>query len=253
MASTKIFLVLGIAREPKHWKSAIEVLQQTFPAFEIIALKNPGTSVHCKMNVPLSIEAQVEFLKKQYDTVKGDTNYFVGWSMGGMIVSLWAKLYPKDINGMTLITTSFGSLTRLPLYRLRPLIIPSILTAIFSKGMKREEMMYATICNNETNKQALLPEWLAIQAEHPITGVNILRQVVACVRFVGTSLIQQHPVLIIGAPNDKLVNNKCSTSIAKMWKKAKYIEHPTAGHDVFLDEPQWVSIEMKKWLATIPS
>ncbi len=240
--SKKIFLILGIAREKRNWSKPIKVLQVTFPDFEVIALDNPGMGEYHKTAVPLSIEKNVDFLKTSFDKLKGDENYFIGWSLGGMIVSKWSQLYPKDMNGIVLITSSYGSLSMV-WQRLRTLIIPLVVFAIISKGKRRENGMFNTTCKNEQNRERLVNEWIKIDEESPVTVINIIRQLIAATLFYTKSFKKLHPTLVLGAPNDQLVNNKCSKAIAT-FLDAPYKEHPTAGHDVFNDEPEWVAKEV---------
>lgn len=244
--SKKIFLILGIAREKRNWSYPIDVLQKALPEFEVIALDNPGVGEYHKMTVPLSIDGHVDFLKKSYEKLKGEENYFIGWSLGGMIVSKWSQRFPKDMNGMTLITSSFGSIS-MPWQRLRFLIVPSVLLAILSKGKRRENGLFDSTCLNEKNRERLVNEWMKINSESPVTALNIIRQLVAATLFFTGSFKKLHPALVLGAPNDQLVNNKCSKKIALFWK-TPYAEHPTAGHDVFNDDPEWVSSQVKNWL-----
>lgn len=245
--SKKIFLILGIAREPDNWRHPIKTLQEVLPDFEVIALDNPGMGIHHKIRTPRLINGNLNFLKQKFDTLKGDENYLLGWSMGGMIAAKWSQLYPDDIKGIILMSTSFGSL-QMPWYRIRLSIIPKVGLAIFSRGKKRENLLFESICRNENNRQMLVEEWYKTQKEKPVKTINILRQLNACIYFLGINFKQNHPALIIGAVKDNLVNNKCSDKLAGFWKDAKYVVHPTAGHDVFNDDPQWVSNEIKVWL-----
>lgn len=245
--SKKIFLILGISREKRNWNHPIQVLQSTLPDYEVIALDNPGVGQHHKIPVPLSIDGHIDFLKKSFDKLKGDENYFVGWSLGGMIVAKWSHLYPKDMNGMALITSSSGS-NSMPWQRIRPLILPSVIKAtLFSKGEKREQGLFDTTCKNESNRAALVKEWKVINDECPVTFMSILRQFIAASMFFSHSFKKQHPVLVLGAPNDQLVNNKSSQALAKFWD-APYKEHPTAGHDIFNDDPEWVAEQLKAFI-----
>jgi hypothetical protein len=38
---------------------------------------------------------------------------------------------------------------------------------------------------------------------------------------------------------DQMVNPECSQQLAEHWNLPLYT-HPSAGHDVFIDDPQWV-------------
>jgi|ERR1017187_3700060 pimeloyl-ACP methyl ester carboxylesterase len=245
----KIFLILGIGREKRNWSRPIEVLQAALPEFEIIALDNPGMGEYNKMKVPRTINKNIVFLKENFDKLKGNENYFVGWSLGGMIVAKWSQLYPKDMNGMVLITSSFGSL-QAPWLRLRVMIIPKVLTAILSKGRKREDMMFSSICRNENNRERLVNEWIQIQNDRPVSALNIIHQLEAATIFFTGSFKKQHPALVLGAAKDQLVNNKCSKNIKAFWN-TEYQEHPTAGHDVFNDDPEWITAQVKDWLTEI--
>lgn len=245
----KIFLILGIGRERRNWSTPLKVMQSAFPDYEIIVFDNPGMGEHCKMAVPASIDKNIDFLKERFDKLKGEENYFIGWSLGGMLVAKWSQRFPKDMNGMVLITSSFGSLST-PWHRLKTLIILPVFIAIISKGKRRENGMFSSICKNEKNRERLVNEWMEINKEKPVTAINIIRQLIAAIFFFTKTFKKQHPVLVIGAPNDQLVNNSCSKKIASFWK-TDYQEHPTAGHDVFNDDAEWVSDQVKKWLSTI--
>ncbi len=247
--SKKIFLILGISREKRNWKYPIEALQAALPDFEIIALDNPGVGEYHKMNVPLTIGGHIDFLKKNFDKLKGEENYFLGWSLGGMIVAAWSNRYPKDMNGMILMTSSFGSL-QMPWLRIKPLTVLPLVISIFSKGRKREDGLFNPICNNEQNREKLVTEAMVIQKESPVTGINIILQFVAASLFLTKSIKKQHPTLVLGAVNDHLVSYKCSKNIQSFWK-TDYQEHPTAGHDIFNDDPEWVTEQVKTWLTAI--
>lgn len=247
--SKKIFLILGISREKRNWKTPVEILQAALPDFEVIALDNPGMGEYHKMAVPLTIPGHVDFLKKDFEKLKGEENYFMGWSLGGMIVADWSNRYPKDMKGTILMTSSFGPL-QAPWLRIKPVTLPGLVKTIFSKGIKREEGLFEPISNNKQNKERLVGEAMAYNKEFPVTGVNIIRQFIAASLFFTKSIKKMHPCLVLGAPNDHLVSNVCSKKIQSFWK-TDYEEHPTAGHDIFNDDPQWVVTKVKDWMKTI--
>jgi pimeloyl-ACP methyl ester carboxylesterase len=55
------------------------------------------------------------------------------------------------------------------------------------------------------------------------------------------------PVLVLASAGDRLVDPGCSRSLAKAWKLPIAV-HPTAGHDLALDDGPWVAAEVKRWL-----
>ena len=78
---------------------------------------------------------------------------------------------------------------------------------------------------------------------------NWLAQIVAASRFSAVSEINI-PILFLSSGGDQLVNPVCSEKLAQKYK-ATLKNHPTAGHDLPLDDPQWVSGEISKWLLTL--
>jgi hypothetical protein len=48
---------------------------------------------------------------------------------------------------------------------------------------------------------------------------------------------------------DQLVNVQCSLTLAERWHCSIKL-HPTAGHDLPLDDGIWVAQQVKDWIAT---
>jgi hypothetical protein len=47
---------------------------------------------------------------------------------------------------------------------------------------------------------------------------------------------------------DKLVNPHCSRTLAQQWQ-APLRAHDSAGHDLTLDEPDWVAQQVRDWIS----
>lgn len=56
------------------------------------------------------------------------------------------------------------------------------------------------------------------------------------------------PVLLLAGQQDRLVNVKCSLALAQHWHCAIRV-YPTAGHDLPLDDGDWVVRQIQEWLA----
>jgi len=54
-------------------------------------------------------------------------------------------------------------------------------------------------------------------------------------------------VLILSSKQDRLVHVSCSLAIASRWKCPAQL-HPMAGHDLVLDDPNWVIEKVQRWL-----
>jgi pimeloyl-ACP methyl ester carboxylesterase len=94
-----------------------------------------------------------------------------------------------------------------------------------------------------------LEQWVAYARECPITRANILRQLQAAFWYRAALVTPPVPVLLLAGRQDQLVNVKCSITLAKHWHCAIRL-HPTAGHDIPLDDGVWVTQQAKAWLDT---
>ena len=54
------------------------------------------------------------------------------------------------------------------------------------------------------------------------------------------------PSLFVVGTTDRLVDASCSRALARRYL-APLIEHPSAGHDLSTDEPQWLAGEIARW------
>ena len=60
------------------------------------------------------------------------------------------------------------------------------------------------------------------------------------------------PVLVLGSAKDRLVDPNCSIQLARQANLPLKM-HPDAGHDLPLDDPQWVVKSIKEWLKELES
>lgn len=242
----KLFLITGMMRTKANWKHPVAELKAQLPDYEIIPLENKGMGIFHYLKAPLTIKENVEFLKEQYLANKGDVNIFLGFSLGGMIATMWSQLFKDEVSGLILVTSSFGGLQ--PFWkRLKISILPSAIMAFISKGKTRENYMYKMIAKSEQQREKLINEWVIEQNKHPVTMMNTLRQLVSGWTFNPLRYKRAHPTLVIGSLNDQLAHYHCSEQIHKFWD-TDYIRHDNCGHDVLNDDPNWAATNIKKWL-----
>lgn len=249
MQKKKLFLITGMMRSMCNWKNAIDILSADMHDFDIIPLDVPGMGEYYKDKSPLSIEEYVTFLKVKFDQNKGEVNYMLGFSLGGMITSKWTQMYPNDLSGVVLVTTSFSHLQN-PLYRLRPSNLLATGFALITTGKLREKLLFSAICNNKENKHQVLDEWVKDQEKFPVQSKNVIRQMIAGFLFKSKAIKLDIPALVLVAPNDKLVSYKCSMNIAQKYNTETQV-HETAGHDLVNDDPRWVVKKLTEWIKKI--
>lgn len=242
----KLFLITGMMRTKANWNLPIAELKTQLPDYEIVPLENKGMGIYHNQKAPLTIKENVEFIRDQYLSQKGDINIVLGFSLGGMIATMWSQLYKSEVSGLILVTSSFGGLQ--PFWkRLKISIFPSAIMAFISSGNTREKYMYKMIARNESHKEKLISEWEKEQKKNPVTMINTLRQLISGWTFNPLKYKRNHPTLVIGSLKDQLADYSCSEQIHKFWE-TDYVRHDDCGHDVLNDDSKWAAKNIKKWL-----
>jgi pimeloyl-ACP methyl ester carboxylesterase len=103
----------------------------------------------------------------------------------------------------------------------------------------RERAILGLTSNGPAPAEPELTERVRFREERPVALANVLRQLVAAVRFNVSRRPSSVPLLVLAAARDRLVDPACSRRLAQAWR-VEYSEHPGAGHDLALDDPQWV-------------
>jgi hypothetical protein len=82
-------------------------------------------------------------------------------------------------------------------------------------------------------------QFIKAGSHQPVSLVNLLRQILAASTFRLRKPIAQEKVLLLASTQDKMVSSRCSRDLART-HKFQLIMHPTAGHDLPVDDPDWV-------------
>ncbi len=243
----KWILVRGLGRGHGHWGSFTEKVQLAFPEDRFYFLDLPGNGSLNFEESPLKIPEYVSFLEKQL----AKTDYFqqnghtfgIGLSLGGMVMTEWARVQPRRLEKIFLINSSAANFS-FPWERISWLVLYTSMKQILESSTEVFETN-SLLVTTSLSKEQLQNEFrndvlrnMEFTTRFPITDKNILRQTVAAARY---SLPLQNPVpaiLLVGS-KDRFVRPECSYAIHKVWNCKMHI-HPTAGHDMAFEDPQWV-------------
>jgi pimeloyl-ACP methyl ester carboxylesterase len=236
---TWIFL-RGLVRERGHWAGFLERFRAEFPERRVLALDIPGAGGRFRERSPTSVPGMVEAMRAEAlpHLGKGE-NFLFALSLGAMVGVQWMHSYPEDFKGAVLVNSSLRGLSPLH-HRLRPENYGRILKLLASAGLYEREKTILEMTSNRVDSVARLAhEWTRIQEARPVSRVNALRQLLAAARFSPPREKPRARVLVLGGLGDRLVNPLCGRRIAEHWG-VSYAAHPSAGHDLTLDEPEWV-------------
>jgi pimeloyl-ACP methyl ester carboxylesterase len=190
----------------------------------------------------------MHFLRKDIaSSIAGGPVHIIGLSMGAMVAIEWMNSYPEECAAGVLINTSLKGIS--PFYhRLRPANYYRVLYSLFTKNTyRREKMILAMTSNLYPDTEELLQRWVSYTEQNTVSPANAIRQLLAASRYRAPDLQPETPILLLSSKNDKLVNSQSSVSLAQNWSLP--IEtHPLAGHDIPLDDGDWVCQKIHHWL-----
>jgi pimeloyl-ACP methyl ester carboxylesterase len=247
---TSWILLRGLTRETRHWGDFPDMLQAALPDADITAIDLPGNGARHERRSPTSIEAIAADCRGQA-LASGLRPPFklLAMSLGGMVAVAWASARPDEIAGCVLINTSLRPFS--PFHqRLRPTSYAALCRLAMPLDHSAHEAGVLALTSSRAADLAGLQEnWVAWRREHPVTPMNALRQLAAAARYQAPRQRPIEHLLILAGSQDALVNPSCSRRLAAAWRAA-YAEHPTAGHDLPLDDGPWVADQVRRWVVT---
>jgi pimeloyl-ACP methyl ester carboxylesterase len=240
-------LLRGLTREKRHWRSFPQQLREELVDAQVIPLELPGNGELNGMSSPSSIEGMASYCHAEVARLGVDPPYhLVAMSMGAMVATAWALSHPEEVAACVLINTSFGGFSPVH-HRFRPLAWKVLLRSLVTRSLEQREALTFHLTSRLVVPAApMIEEWAAIRRSRPIQVWNALRQLMAAARFRGPST-PPVPTLILASAGDRLADPRCSREIARRWH-CDLATHPSAGHDLPLDDGRWVAQQVHRWL-----
>jgi pimeloyl-ACP methyl ester carboxylesterase len=238
-------LLRGLTRCSAHWGRFVAEFESQ-PGVQAIALDLPGTGRLWKQRSPSSMDGLVQSVRGQLNALGVNTPVCVlGLSMGAMVGARWALQWPTEVRQLVLINTSTRPFS--PFWqRLRPAGLLSLLwLTIVRAGPQAWEREILRLTANHP-RDDVMPGWLTERRLHPVSPGNAFRQLRAAAAFTASVNSARAKALVLAAAGDRLVNPACSMALASAWD-IPILLHPTAGHDLTLDDGAWVVQAVQNW------
>ncbi|MFT7724069.1 MAG: alpha/beta hydrolase [Roseateles sp.] len=245
-------LLRGLSRESGHWgvfpEHLLRELRELHPASRLLMMDLPGTGTLRRQASPTQVSAIVDACRAELQRcgVQGPVS-LVGMSLGAAVLSDWANRHPGEVEAGVLINPSlrpFSETFRRP-RTLNYLGLLLLSLSRFSARAREERVLSLT--TRLTPPQAVIDRWLELQREHPLGVRNTARQLLASLRYRASRTRPAAPMLLLCSKADRLVDWRCSQAISRAWGAPLRL-HTRAGHDLPLDDPQWVARSVAEWL-----
>ncbi|MDG0818119.1 alpha/beta hydrolase [Bdellovibrio sp. PAP01] len=238
-------LVRGIMSEAFHWWDFLPQLQARFPQDQFHTADILGNGRHHQHSTPLNLKKNIHALREQVPAE--GKKILLGFSLGGMLSLEWAHHHPDEVEAVILINCS---LNNSPVYkRITPYSLKQIFHSSLQKDISRREEMIIRMTTSgipQERIEQVASHWGPRGVEYPVKPINFLWQL-----FLAAQVPQRPtppaPVLVLSSGKDKVVHPECSQKIAEVWN-LPLVRHPEAGHDLTLEDPQWVLEQVERFV-----
>ncbi len=246
-----LVLLRGLVREQRHWGEFKQKLQQQYPARPVLSFDVPGNGQLCHLPSAWDIAALRQSLRIQLRLCEVELKEvdLLAISMGGMLALDWARAYPQELHSIQLINPSNAAFSAF-YERLNYRCYPKLLGCLLARTpASRERRIMLLSSSFPEQHQAELKNWINWAKQCPVSLSNALKQLVAAATFK-LEQAPSVPLLLMASRRDQLVNVRCSQLMAQAWQCELKL-HPSAGHDLALDAPDWTCQQIGQWFASL--
>jgi pimeloyl-ACP methyl ester carboxylesterase len=236
---THYVLIRGLIRSRFHWHEFPNRLLRQDGVSNVVLPELAGNGERWNKATPHGIHAMMEDIRQQSRSLLPDPMppvRLVAVSMGAMIATEWARCYPQEVQQLHLINTSFGTFSH-PWQRMQLSALVPLLRHF--RILPEREATIAQYTLRTPLAPARLQQWIAFARKHPVSLRNTLIQIASASRYRGLPHAPCEHTRIYSSPHDQLVSHRCSNAIAQHWN-VPLMQHPDAGHDLPLDDPEWL-------------
>lgn len=244
-----LLLLRGLSRQQAHWgcfpkQLARALLAEGFET-EFVFEDLPGFGARFQEPSPANIEDIADLLAPTLEKINGQIQ-LLGISMGGMLALELAGRYPEKCQSLVMINSSVKPVARF-YQRLQPRAYPAFLKAWFHPLKQASERQILAISTAKYQQdEALLDTWLSYRKSHPPSRLAAIKQILAAARYQAPPQKPIERVLLIASRKDRIASYRCTEKLAEFWGLTPLI-NASAGHDLPLDEPEWLVEHLVSW------
>ena len=241
-------LLRGLAREHIHWLDFPEKLSAATGGSIVTCADLPGTGSEHLREAPRTIAENADDIIARVLGDQGvrDVRWWIfGISLGGMVAMEMASRVQLPISGVAVANTS--SALCAPLERMKVGAALRLLTAAALPSMRQRERLVLSITSNASKnvRESSVDIFANAFRKRSISRRTLRNQILAAAEFQLPRKLSA-PLLVLSSRADRLVSPRCSERIADYYH-APHVEHLRAGHDLALDDAEWVCDQLQHW------
>ncbi len=212
---------------------------------EVLRLDLPGVGTERDRPAPTSIAETVADLRARFLASRGPGPWgLFAPSLGGMIALHWAEFYPEDFARVAVCNTSAKDLAGL-FERFSFEALGTVAKSLWAGEGEARQAHILALVSNTVHGQSHAAAFASFAQDAPIGPAVMSRQLFAASKARAPARLEL-PLLVLCSEADRLCAPKASRVLAERLGAPLRV-HPTAGHDLPLDDPDWVIDQLADW------
>jgi len=248
---TTVVLLRGLGRWSEHWLGFEGLLVSR--GLRVITIDGRGfgksrqTKISSKMTMVDLADDVAQVLTKESPAGA----HLVGLSLGGMVAISLAAMNPQLVRSLMIVNSSVSASG---MKRLTRRALVSIIKVICRTKYSYQALTEAVLSAHTTaaKKNAMAEAWSDIDGRHKIPLAQLWHQIIIARQFNGSMEMAslRCPVTVIRCAADRFVDPSNSDFIHRNIKGSQLISHPTAGHELAVDDPEWFANVIINFVST---
>jgi pimeloyl-ACP methyl ester carboxylesterase len=237
----------GLVREQRHWGSFLESFasRHALAPAELCPLDFPGIGTETARAFPASMQQLVADLRRRTHLGARERVGIFSMSLGSMCALEWASNFPDEVAGVVLVNTSAADISKIR-ERLSWVALKAFAQVLkISDPYERESVILSLTSNLHREDSRLATQWAHFAPRKSELVALATKQLWVAARFRAPPHLDV-PALILSSVSDRLASPHCSARLARRYGVENHV-HLEAGHDVVLDDPEWVIRQTLDW------
>jgi pimeloyl-ACP methyl ester carboxylesterase len=253
------WLLIGpMARECGLWGEAsghlVQHLRSVQPEANLYELDLPGTGQLHRERSPSAVLGLVEHLRTRVQEAGLQGPFgLIASSWAASIGTEWTRQYGEEVGALVLISPGMRPFTQV-FRAVRWHLWPTVLALVLGRRspLGRERRLWNTHTQLHRASGPQMQAWRTSRKRYPVRARNGLAHALAVWRYETSRRRPHRQVLLLAGKGDDWLDWRVSAAISRAWGAALRV-HPEAGHDLLLDDPQWVARSLADWLMPVGS
>lgn len=202
--------------------------------FAIFTLDYPGFGRSEEAPRVDGIETLGDFIQSWVKTLKLNSFFLAGFSMGGALALQLALKHPSQIKKLSLIATVAGKLPHVKIINPAGLGMKEILNKFYFRPEVKERIRREKLTAEEKREIHRSSQAFARMAAHKMVFIDIYSRLPEI----------QIPCLVLGAAEDQAIPPPYQEAIFKELPQARLKIYPESGHFVIIEKPEEVAADL---------